>query len=51
MDTGTPARTLLTVDDFTLNLIDTVLAILQAPTSVKPHPSPRETPANPNPPS
>lgn len=50
MGTGTPARTLLTVEDFTLNLTDTVLAILQAPTSVKPHPSPRETPANPNPP-
>ena len=47
MDTGTPARTLLTVDDFTLNLTDTVLAILQAPTSVKPHPSPRETPPTP----
>jgi AcrR family transcriptional regulator len=34
MDTGTPARPLLTVEDFTVNLIDTVLAILQAPTSV-----------------
>jgi len=40
MDTGTPGRLLLTVEDFTLNLIDTVLAILQAPTSVDPHPSP-----------
>ena len=36
MDTGTPARPLLTVEDFTLNLIDTILAILQAPTSVEP---------------
>ena len=40
MDTGTPARPLLTVEDFTLNLIDTILAILQAPTSVGPTPSP-----------
>jgi hypothetical protein len=36
MDTGTPARPLLTVEEFTLNLIDTVLAILQAPTSITP---------------
>jgi len=41
MDTGTPARPLLTVEDFTLNLIDTILAILQAPTSVGPTPQPR----------
>jgi len=40
MDTGTPTRPLLTVEDFTLNLIDTILAILQAPTSVGPTPSP-----------
>ena len=43
MDAGTPARSLLTVEDFTLNLVDTILAILQAPTSVKPQPTPRET--------
>ena len=36
MDSGTSARPLLTVEDFTLNLIDTTLAILQAPTSVEP---------------
>jgi AcrR family transcriptional regulator len=36
MDMGAPARSLLSVDDFTLNLIDTALAILQAPTSVQP---------------
>jgi AcrR family transcriptional regulator len=38
IDTGTPARPLLTVEDFTLNLTDTVLAILQAPTSIQPPP-------------
>lgn len=47
MDTGTPARPLLTVEDFTLNLIDSVLAILQAPTSIEPDPSPRELPPTP----
>jgi AcrR family transcriptional regulator len=36
MDADTPARPLLTVEDFTLNLVDTVLAILEAPTSVNP---------------
>jgi hypothetical protein len=36
MDMGAPARSLLSVDDFTLNLIDTALAVLQAPTSVQP---------------
>jgi len=49
MDTGTPARPLLTVEDFTLNLIDTILAILQAPTSVGLTPSaePDRGPAEP----
>ncbi len=40
IDTGTPARPLLSAEDFTLNLVDTVLAILQAPTTVKPHSRP-----------
>ena len=49
MDTGTPTRPLLTVEDFTLNLIDTILAILQAPTSVGPttSPEPDRGPAEP----
>ena len=34
MDSETPARPVLAVEDFTLNLVDTILAILQAPTSV-----------------
>jgi hypothetical protein len=34
MDSDPPARPLLSVEDFTLNLVDTILAILQAPTSV-----------------
>jgi len=48
MDTGTPARPLLTVEDFTLNLIDTVLAILQAPTSVEPAQASAKPPADPS---
>jgi AcrR family transcriptional regulator len=36
MDTGTLVRPLLSVEDFTVNLIDTVLAILQAPSSIEP---------------
>ena len=48
MDTGTPARPLLTVEDFTLNLIDTVLAILQAPTSVQPARASAKPPADPS---
>jgi AcrR family transcriptional regulator len=36
MDSDAPARPVLTVEDFTLNLVDTVLAILEAPTSVTP---------------
>jgi hypothetical protein len=36
MEAETPARPLLTVEDFTLNLVDTILAILEAATSVKP---------------
>jgi len=34
MDSDPPARPLLSVDDFTVNLVDTILAILQAPTNV-----------------
>ena len=34
MDSDQPARPVLSVDDFTVNLVDTILAILQAPTSV-----------------
>jgi AcrR family transcriptional regulator len=36
MDTDAPARPVLGVEDFTMNLVDTVLAILEAPTSVAP---------------
>jgi hypothetical protein len=34
MESDPPARPVLSVDDFTVNLVDTILAILQAPTSV-----------------
>jgi AcrR family transcriptional regulator len=34
MDSDAPARPVLSVEDFTVNLVDTVLAILEAPTSV-----------------
>ena len=34
MDSETPSRPVLSIEDFTLNLVDTTLAILQAPTSV-----------------
>jgi hypothetical protein len=34
MDSDPPARPVLSVEDFTVNLVDTILAILQAPTSV-----------------
>jgi AcrR family transcriptional regulator len=34
MDGDSPARPLLSIEDFTVNLVDTILAILQAPTSV-----------------
>jgi AcrR family transcriptional regulator len=34
MDSDPPARPVLSVEDFTVNLVDTVLAILEAPTSV-----------------
>ena len=36
MDSDAPARPVLSVEDFTVNLVDTILAILQAPTSVAP---------------
>ena len=41
MDSGAPARPVLSVEDFTMNLVDTVLAILEAPTSVAPDGAPR----------
>ena len=34
IDSDPPARPVLSVEDFTANLVDTILAILQAPTSV-----------------
>ena len=34
IDSDPPARPVLSVEDFTVNLVDTILAILQAPTSV-----------------
>jgi hypothetical protein len=34
MDSEAPARPVLSIEDFTLNLVDTILAILQAPNSV-----------------
>ena len=34
MDSDPPPRPVLSVEDFTLNLIDTIMAIIQAPTSV-----------------
>jgi hypothetical protein len=34
MDSDPPARAVLSAEDFTVNLVDTILAILQAPTSV-----------------
>jgi protein-disulfide isomerase-like protein with CxxC motif len=34
MDSDPPARAVLSVEDFTVNLVDTIVAILQAPTSV-----------------
>jgi hypothetical protein len=36
MDSDAPARPVLSAEDFTLYLGDTVLAILEAPTSVAP---------------
>jgi len=39
MDSDPPARPVLSVEDFTVNLVDTILAILQAPTSVTPVPA------------
>ena len=38
MDSDPPSRAVLSVEDFTLNLVDTILAILQAPTSISPEP-------------
>ncbi len=39
MDSDPPARPVLSVDDFAVNLVDTIMAILQAPTSVAPGPA------------
>lgn len=41
MDSDPPARPVLSVDDFTVNLVDTIMAILQAPTSVAAGPAGR----------
>ena len=42
MESDPPARPVLSVDDFTVNLVDTILAILQAPTSVATGPAATE---------
>jgi hypothetical protein len=34
MDSERPSRAVLSVEDFSANLVDTILAILRAPTSV-----------------
>ena len=34
MDSDPPPRPVLSVEDFTVNLVDTIMAIVQAPTSV-----------------
>jgi hypothetical protein len=34
MDSDPPPRPVLSVEDFTINLVDTIMAIVQAPTSV-----------------
>jgi hypothetical protein len=34
MDSDPPSRAVLSVGDFTANLVDTIMAILQAPSSV-----------------
>ena len=41
MDSDPPARPVLSIEDFTVNLVDTILAILQAPTSVAADPAGR----------
>ena len=38
MDSDPPTRPVLSIDDFTINLVDTILAILQAPSSVTSRP-------------
>jgi hypothetical protein len=42
MESDPPARPVLSVDDFTVNLVDTILAILQAPVSVATGPAATE---------
>jgi len=42
MESDPPARPVLSVDDFTVNLVDTIRAILQAPTSVATGPAAAE---------
>jgi AcrR family transcriptional regulator len=39
MDSDPPARPVLSVEDFTVNLVDTIMAILQAPTSIAAEPA------------
>jgi hypothetical protein len=36
MDSDPPPRPVLSVEDFTVNLVDTIMAIIQAPTSSRP---------------
>ena len=43
MDSDPPARPVLSVEDFTTNLVDTTMAILQAPTSVASGPAPAKS--------
>ena len=42
MDSDPPARAVLSAEDFTVNLVDTIMAILQAPTSVATGPAAAE---------
>ena len=49
MDADPPARPVLPVEAFTVNLVDAVLAILQAPTSIKPGTTAEDPPAGPLP--
>jgi hypothetical protein len=40
MDSDPPPRPVLSVEDFTVNLVDTIMAIVQAPTRVGSGPAP-----------
>ena len=39
MDSDPPPRPVLSVEDFTVNLVDTIMAIIQAPTSIAASPA------------